>query len=298
MFSPGIPTLQTSFDNSSLSLYKDCPRKYFYAIIEGWRPTSESAALTFGTLYHLGMETLARAKASGADHETAVRCMLRKVIPQTETLGWTDNYRNPYTLLRTLVWYADHYRNDPLQTVMLPGDKPALELSFRFELPIKTPSDEPYFYCGHIDRIARMQGQTYCIDYKTTTSALTDAYFARYNPNAQISGYSYAAQVLFMQPASGFIIDAMQLGVNFNRPQRYIAPRTHEQLDEWLENTMAWIKRIEHSAIHNSWPMNEESCTKYGSCQFREVCNKTPSIRDNFLASGFRRDRWNPLEPR
>lgn len=298
MFSSRIHRLQTALDNTSISMYKDCPRKYYYAIVEGWRPLHASSALDFGTAFHTGVETLHRAKVSGQDHEAAIRSALRAVLPLCKALDFSDPARNPFTLLRAIVWYADHYRDDPLQTVVLADGRPALELSFRFELPIQTPGDESYLYCGHIDRIAKLGNSTYCVDYKTTTSALNDKYFARYSPNAQISGYSYASHILFMQPASGFIIDSIQLGVNYSRPQRYIAPRTNEQLEEWLENTIHWVKRMEDSAVNNSWPMNEESCTKYGSCQFREVCNKTPGVRDNFLASGFKRDRWNPLEAR
>jgi CRISPR/Cas system-associated exonuclease Cas4 (RecB family) len=297
-FSQSNPRLQLALDNSSISMYKDCPRKYYYGIVEGWRPKHESAVLAFGTLFHAGVEELARARVHGADHEAALRSALRAVLPKAATLGFSDPARNPFTLLRAITWYADHYRNDPLETVRLADGRPALELSFRFELPLETASGETFIYCGHIDRIATLNGAPYCIDYKTTTAALSDNYFARYSPNAQISGYMYAAKVLFTQPTQGFIIDAVQLGVSYSRPQRFVAPRSAEQLDEWLENTIEWIKRMEQSADSGSWPMNEESCTKYGSCQFREICNKTPGVRDNFLHTGFRRDRWNPLESR
>jgi hypothetical protein len=298
MFDPVYPQLQTAFDNSSLALFKDCPRKYYYAIIEGWRPSRPSIVLDFGTAMHSSLECFDIAIADGKSHDEALALAVRHALKLSHKWSFEDNIRNPYTLLRAIIWYADQYKNDPIETVKLPNGKPALELSFRFELDIKTPSGEPYLYCGHIDKIGKFNGAIYAIDRKTTTSALTDTYFARYNPNGQISGYSVAAQILRSEPSHGFIIDAIQLGVNFCRSQRYIVTRTQEQLEEWLHNTIEWIKRIEAAAVTKSWPMNEESCTKYGSCQFREVCSKTPSIRDNWLATYFVRDRWNPLVSR
>jgi len=298
MFDPLHHQLQIAYDNSSLALFKDCPRKYYYAIVEGWRPSRTSIVLDFGTAVHSALETFDTAISDGKDHEAAVALAVRHALQLARKWSFDDSARNPHTLIRAVVWYTEQYKSDPIVTVRLPNGKPALELSFRFELNISSPSGEPYLYCGHIDKIGLFNGAVYAIDRKTTTSALSDSYFARYNPNGQISGYSVAAQLLRHEPSHGFIIDAIQLGANFCRSQRYIATRTQEQLEEWLHNTAEWIKRIEAAALARSWPMNEESCTKYGSCQFREVCSKTPSIRDNWLNTYFVRDRWNPLVPR
>jgi hypothetical protein len=45
--------------------------------------------------------------------------------------------------------------------------------------------------------------------------------------------------------------------------------------------------------------MNDTACDKYGGCEFREVCSKSPSVRDKFLKADFKQEEpWNPLIPR
>jgi hypothetical protein len=59
-----------------------------------------------------------------------------------------------------------------------------------------------------------------------------------------------------------------------------------------------WLKQAKWYAEDDYWPQNDKSCHKYGGCPFREVCSKSPSVRDKFLESGFVRREWNPLIPR
>ena len=81
--------------------------------------------------------------------------------------------RTRYYLVRALVWYLEHYKNDPCETVILPSGKPAVELSFRVPLPIEV-GGVSLLLCGHIDRAVRFNDYLYVSDYKTTKS-LTQA---------------------------------------------------------------------------------------------------------------------------
>ena len=47
-----------------------------------------------------------------------------------ERLQSLDTSRTKETLVRSVVWYLDEYKDDPLKTAMLPDGKPAVELSF------------------------------------------------------------------------------------------------------------------------------------------------------------------------
>ena len=50
------------------------------------------------------------------------------------------------------------------------------------------------------------------------------------------------------------------------------------------------------------WPMNDTACDKFGGCRFREVCSKSPDVREMFLKTDFIKleeaGRWNPLKSR
>jgi len=45
-------------DSSKLSTFMECPRKYFYEYVLGWRPSMPNVHLTFGTAWHAAVERL------------------------------------------------------------------------------------------------------------------------------------------------------------------------------------------------------------------------------------------------
>jgi hypothetical protein len=225
------------------------------------------------------------------------------------------------------VWYLDKYprETDPAETVVLENGKPACELSFRLELDwgpqhdlkdnwkaneIGVPENtlsfgQPYLLCGHLDRIVNFQDNLFVMDRKTTTSALTAYYFDQWSPNNQMSLYSIAGQIVIGSPVRGVIIDAAEVkgpnskSVGYSEFARGFTFRTPDQNEEWLADLRVWTSAMEACATSGSWPMNEASCGNYGGCKFREVCSKSPSVRENFLKSEFTRgEKWNPLKAR
>lgn len=297
---------QFAFDNTSLSMYKECPRKYYYSIILGYRSPVESAPLVFGGWLHASMEEYDHKIAEGKTHQEALRHAVRFALDETtfrakdhqtgeEAISfWPgEKSRTRANLIRSLIWYCEHYLNDPLQTLILPDGRPAIELSFRWEI---APG---YLYCGHIDKIAEYSTHgVYIQERKHTAGTIGSYYFDRFSPNSQISGYVCTAKVLFNQPVVGAVVDAIQVAETFSRPMRSIQHRPQEILDEFMEQTMVWIRRVEASYTANSWPMNTEACHKFNGCQFRKVCSRAPGIRPMLLESEFVIRGWDPLSVR
>jgi hypothetical protein len=63
-----------------------------------------------------------------------------------ERLQSLDTSRTKETLVRSVVWYLDEYRDDPLKTALLPDGKPAVELSFLlpvFDIEVGPTSELP-----------------------------------------------------------------------------------------------------------------------------------------------------------
>lgn len=209
-----------------------------------------------------------------------------------------DKNKNRYTLVRTVVWYLDHYAESAEETVVMEDGSPAVEVWFRIELPIKSPSGKKYFLTGHIDKLVRYNGGLWFRDLKTTKSTLYSDYFDRYSPDNQMSQYNLGGQVVLDEPLMGGIIDAAQIAINFTKFQRGFVDRTKAQTEEWLGDIQHWIKLAEHYASEDYWPMNDTACGHYGGCEFRGICNKDPSIREQFLKSHFEKRPWNPLEKR
>lgn len=287
--------LQIAWDNTSLTLLMACPRKYHYSMILSRAPRSESVHLTFGILFHQGMEWFYRLRAEGLSHDEAVHEVTGRLLVQSH--GWKsdDTAKNRPNLIRSVVWALDHYRDDPSETVLLASGKPAVELSFRFDLPIRRPDGEPYQYSGHIDRLAQFQGDIWVHDYKSTKQSLGDFFFAQFSPNNQMSGYTFGAKVTYHQPVRGVIIDGVQVLVEGTRFARRPTIRSDSQLNEWIDQVQFHIKMGENYAAAGSWPMNLSACGMYGGCPFREICSKPPAQRQAWLEADFVPRVWDPL---
>jgi PD-(D/E)XK nuclease superfamily len=307
-FSERTPGLQLAFDSTSLTALKECPRKYYYSIVEGWQPRSTSVHLTFGILIHEGKERYDRSLAAGSPHDEAVVDAIEQVLLATwdSRLGrpWTsdDSNKNRETLVRTLTWYFEEYRDDPIRTVVFSDGKPAVELSFSFPTDYRTSEGEPepYVLCGHIDRLGELNGTIHPCDVKTTAHTITEKFFSQFTPHTQFSLYSFATRVLYVpdKPIGGLIVDAAQVAVTFSRFERREVPRSPEYLTDWYRDLGSWFRLAETYAREGHWPMNESACGNYGGCPFRIVCSHPPSVRSEWLRASFIPRVWDPLQAR
>lgn len=293
---------------SSLGDAKRCWRYYYYKQILGWQAKGENVHQLFGWLYARAHETYykLRAEPLGLGHKDA----LYNVVKQTLKESWDyDNnkqkldpddlrdlkgsarYKTRENLIRSIIWYFDQFQNDSCKTIHLADGKPAAELPFQFQL------NAEIMLRGRLDRIVDFAGDLYVQDQKTTGSTLGGYYFARYNPDNQMSLYTIAADVVWKTPVKGVMIDAAQIAVGFTRFERGFTFRTPEQSAEWLHDAEYHIK-MTWAAAEKGWPMNDAACQMFGGCPFIEVCSKSPQVREDFLASGYEKKVWNPLEVR
>lgn len=299
---------QHSWDSTSLGWLKECDRKYYYSMILGLRRKSlafsseEMVHLDFGIAYHKAKELYYKLIAAGQDHEEALDGVVDYILTATWVNGkpWESVHpkKNRDSLLRTVIWNLDKFRDDPAKTILLATGAPAVELSFKFELEGKKLDGNPYLLCGHLDRLAHFGDDPYVFDYKTTGSSIGPYFFEQYNPDNQMSLYTLAARVLYNVPVVGVIVEAAQVLVGTSDFGRGITMRTEAQLEEWISDTHFWFDRAERNVMNKYWPMNDKSCHKYGGCPFREVCSKDPSVRQHFLDTNYVVSPWNPLANR
>lgn len=346
-FLPGTK-IQFAFDSTSLGWLKTCPRLYYYQMIEGLTSKGESVHLRYGQLLHAAFEDYDKYRLGffpdnpdrdPMDHEAALRQVVHDALnatwdplPEDESgergdgAPWTPDHpsKTRETLIRTIIWYLDQFKDDPAKTVILANGKPAVELSFRLELdwgpqytaidilePIPTTdfgkrqgdkvaetNFQPYLLCGHLDRLVEFQDHYYVMDHKTTSTTISQNFFEGFEPDNQMTLYSFAAKVIYNTPVKGVIIDGIQIAVGFSRPHRGFTFRTDAQIEEWLGDLRYWFRQAETFATEGYWPMNDRSCHLYGGCKFRKVCSKDPQVRDIFLKSDFVKKEWNPLSVR
>lgn len=296
---------QFAWDSTSLKNYQTCPRYYQLTNIQGWKPKGSSVHLWFGGHYASALENFYKLLAQGQSINDAQRQIVRELLEATwkrieingtvrgAPITFDDPNKTRETLIRSFIWYVEHFRDDPAQVVHLANGKPAVELSFSFQV------DDDIIFCGHLDRVVEYAGETYVMDQKTSKQAVSSYYMRQYDLDVQMSMYTFATKAVFNLPAKGVIIDAAQIAPNFTNFERGFTFRSRAQLDEWYDETMHWIAQARADSQAGFFPKNTNSCGKFGGCEFRSVCSLDPAIRERSLKSDFeQRPRWDPLERR
>lgn len=323
-FLPGTK-IQYAWDSTSLGHLKVCPRLYQLIMVEGWQPQGESVHLRFGQEYHHALQDYDISRANGIKHNDAVHDVIRELLIRTADFDPDHKVKTRSSLVRTVIWYLDQFVKEQTHTHILADGKPAVELSFRFELdwgpqslgrgphpdgtPFVAENKQPYILSGHLDRVVDLNGDLFVMDRKTTGAAPSSWFFSQFEPDNQMSLYSFAGQVVMHAPVRGVIIDAAQILEDESRFGRGFTYRTTAQIEEWQRDLRYWLTLAEQYAVNNYWPMNDKSCGHYRSekddrsgCPFREICGKDPSVRETFLKTHFTKleesERWNPLKPR
>jgi hypothetical protein len=293
--------LQHTWDSTSLGAFKNCPRKYYYQIIHGWRSRGESIHLKFGLVYHSALEEYDQHIAAGDTFASAQRAAVRNVLEscydKETNIYWDghgDRNKNTETLLRAVIWYTEHFKDDILSTVILANGRAAVELSFTMESGYQW-GDMEIMLCGHLDRVVDMGGALYILDRKTTKNSISDHFYAPFFIDNQISLYSWAGTTVLDRPVSGVMIDAMQTAVGFSRFDRAIIKKSKPILEEWHQDLGYWLNNAAGCAEEQQWPMNDKSCFL---CDFKQVCRKPPSLRQAELETHFHQLVWDPLERR
>lgn len=309
---------QYAWDSTSIKLAETCLRKYAYKMgllastsptILGWQPDQKSAHLIFGGIYASALEDYHKAIAQGIDREQAIRDVVHMALCDTweyeldeegepipgTGAPWDSNHnlKTRGNLVRSIVWYFEQFRDDPCTTVILSTGAAAVEHSF------KLPVDNGIVLAGHLDRLVEYSSALYVQDQKTSGSTITGRFFDGFNPDTQMSLYTWAGKAIFSIPVKGVMIDAAQIAVGFTRFERGFTFRSDDQLDEWYDGAMHTIETARRATADQYFPMNPSSCSNYGGCEFRNVCNKAPSVRNQFLKGDFGlHPIWNPLRAR
>ena len=306
-FSTIDPRIQLYWDSTSINALKRCPEYYNRYMLQNWKSDRPATPLTFGILFHRMLEIYDRIRAEGGSFEEGLRYAIKTALLESGTRepdgAWKpwvteDPKRNLDSLLRSAVWYLDFFRNDPAKTIILHNNQPAVELSFRFMLEEKAPTGENYWFTGHIDRLVEFNNQVWVMDRKTTTRGLGGGYFDSYTPDNQMSLYTLASKIVYGTEAQGVIIDAVEIGTTQSKFQRGFVYRTPQQLEEWYQDTLFWIKLAGQFALQNRWPMNDASCGNYGKCLYRDICSQSPHMREAYLKAGFHKEIWDPTKAR
>lgn len=301
--------VQFVWSATSIKMAETCLRYYQYTMIEGWHSKSLGPHLRFGQHYAHALEHFHKLLAVGEDREEAIRIVVREALVDTwdhdlddegnriEGTGkpWESghNQKTRETLIRSIIWYLENFKDDVAAPIILSSGEAAVELNVLLDV------DDGIMFSAHLDRLAEFAGHQYVMDQKTTGSTLSQYFFNQFSPDTQMSLYTFLGKAALAVPVRGVIIDAAQIAVGFTRFERGMTFRTDGQLNEWYDNAMYHIKAAQHATRENYFPMNTSACGNYGGCIFRTICSRNPDARKNFLLGDFNQGGgYDPLERR
>lgn len=297
------PHITRPIDNTALSSYNECPRKFYYGMVLHRRKVgAEKPALVYGTVWHKMLET--HYKTGGQ----------RELVEAAAQMSWKD-HENPddhRTLSRVIRAYdgylkkygnVDEEANGWGSTVGYP-EQPAVEISSEVSW-----DGALHPYTVKIDRIFQHQGLFYVEDHKTT-SQMGVHYFKQFDPSAQMMGYAWIAQLITGLPIAGVRINAHAVLKTQDKFERQTIPFSPDRLREWAANYNVQVKRLEQSykllegvdeptpeQLLEAFPHNYAACAaKYGQCAYTEICTTPVHIRRRVLELDFVEEAWNPLE--
>jgi len=278
---------ENKLDNTKLTDFKTCPRKFFYSHVLGWRTQTPNIHLVFGTAWHEAMEYLllngygetqvlrAFEKFLGAFHE--------EIPPE---LGNLNKKKNPDKAFVALAKYVSYppYRKD-LETFE----------TLYTEIAGKIMIDDVFSLYFRQDSILRNRetGNVRSREHKTGSSNwLWDE---QWTLSGQVGVYSHVLNCLFPNDK----VDGVEMnGVFFSAAKnprtedmfhRFMICKTKDQMQTWIDNTRFYLWEIqrEYRLLNDSnendqnlsaFPLRDTSCVNYGKvCEFHDFCLAWPN---------------------
>jgi len=215
-------------------------------------------------------------------------------------------------LLTTCYGVWSFVESDSEFEVMMLGDKPATEQTFRFVLY----EDEfvIIYLCGTIDRIGKIRGGCFCIrDWKSTSSWDNNGYFHSYKMSKQLRIYTLACKYMArLHPDSvlgkigatnmGAMIDAIFIKPSANENKirsSEIFQYKDKELADFEETLQVVCRRLSQAVQLNHFPkegiVNGNCEMRHGKCMFFNMCSADESVEKILLNRDFVKHSFNPL---
>jgi len=284
-------------DATKIQTYMDCPRKYFYEYVLGWRPDTPNVHLEFGSAYHLAMEHLilyGYNDKSLLDAYNKLDTYYRQFFPPV--MDEANHPKTPAMAFKALMEYVKYYHNDqfiPLYTEIA-GSVTLSEkynLHFRMDSILDTP-----------DGIKSREHKT--------GSQLSRQWMDQWSLKEQTGVYNHVLYCLFpSEKVWGVEINGTIFSKKNIQFQRVPARRTLAGMEVWYWNTIWWLDEISHDferlssckpddTVMKCFKMNTENCTKYFGCAYHDFCTAWPNplARIEEVPSGFKIEHWDPVE--
>lgn len=308
-----IKAADVFLDNTKISSYKECPRRYFLRHVLNWRGAGTAMPLSFGLSWHSAMDVI-WAHAKTTPRNELPRLAMAKFLETWESEGLNpdpglediERYgnRTPGVAHEMLYKYVEKRWTILQEANLVAGEQP-------FAVPM--PGMEGVWYVGRLDKVIDTNGQRVALEHKTTSEYKKDGpfkamYIEQWYVDSQVKGYQFGAG-LYHEGLEQVWVDAALVHKTIHDAFKFI-PVQHQfpLLQEWIEGTQRWIqdmledevRYLEIGLTPQVFRKNEQSCIgKYGACGFLNICRTVSNPVKEFPdgpPEGYIVEEWSPFE--
>lgn len=220
----------------------------------------------------------------------AARAFAVKAEPLTQLPD--DNKRS----IHTGVWMLRHYFEtylDDAYVIAHDAKGPIVERKFTHR--IHEDSDMIVDLFGTIDAVMMNEASGLILPADHKTSSRLYDFYQMINPNHQYTGYLWAAREVLGLKTDSFLVNALEVKpppktARGSKPNfaRQVTTRTEDDFAELRDAVMLAIMTYVTNEQANTWPMSSPGpCSKYGGCQYLEVCSAPKSLRESVIRSRY-----------
>lgn len=266
------------FDSQRLNEVQACMRKYNFMFGESpVKPMEAPDSFERGDMIHQMLKTyyvLRKYRSRWAQNNTSHSDVIRICVNvgRYTALRLSLEVAEVQWTVETFVQYAQHYENDgwdQITSVEQTGSKilyesPSLiilyEMKFDLVISLKNAPIVP-------------------VDHKTSKMRKEPSGLSN-----QFMGYCWGLGV------NNIMINKVGFQTTLKpeeKFQRHLLSYQNDQIEEWRENAIWWIKFADAMIQTGQYPANFTSCDKYSGCIFKEVCSSDRATREWKLKTKF-----------
>lgn len=298
---PNLPRTEPKLrDSTAVTKYMECPRKYFYSMVLGYKKTSQEPYFAFGNAYHKFREVLeihwmADPQLSNSQDyimaalERAMKYAKKHLVPGDKGTKW--EFMNVDRVMKSCLKGAEHWLREKKEGRI---EVIAIEQPFQIVLP------DGEIIAGRLDQKIIRGGKPRGRDFKTSSQA--PIYYSKgLSPNDQFSRYTFAENKLVgwdeNDPNHRPPVEGQDIEVLFNTKttgpaiETYPVNKSRHELMTWLKEQEFWHRMLSMSREEDRYPMNTKSCN---FCEFHKVCAmSSETMQQSYLKNNFKHEPWD-----
>jgi hypothetical protein len=298
------PELPLYIDSTMMSCFRSCPIKFYREFVLGLRPSAISVDLHAGGCFATALEVFYEAMyIGGKTFDQALALAYKRYLAEWgDFVPWKDTPKTRENVWAAIEDYLETYPplTDKVQPYMLAG-KPSMEFTFAEPLEYGEngepfpmhPNGDPFVYSGRFDMLGMLNNSIPCVRDEKTTTSIGATWASQWDLRSQFSGYVWACQQNGIQLDTVVVRGIGILKTKFHQVEA-IKQFSKHNVDRWFEQLRRDMWRLRRSWDEGYWDFNlAESCSAYGGCAFRDLCN---SPNEERWYSNYTVRKWNPLQ--